>query len=217
MLGLINLATATNEMLAAASSPRPIDQQAPGMPPAPTPPHLVLYQTSSSSGIHSYEGNTVTQSHYQRPSAKTTAASSGPPLINHPALSQPSSSIDRLPSRPPSAQSTGTANSSKSDVVTVYFSFQGRGKRVLRLDLTKYEDEILPSLEPHIHKITKGEQELNRSVHEMVVTPLKGNTSEALTSPLSEEEFVWEAIVEFISENRVPGQGRKPEFLLNIG
>jgi hypothetical protein len=101
-------------------------------------------------------------------------------------------------------------------VVTVYFSFQGQGKRVVRLDLTKHEDEILPSLEPHIRKITRGEQELDRSIHEMVVTPLKCNDSEPLTSALSDDDFVWEAIEDFIRGNRLPGQSRKPEFLLDI-
>jgi hypothetical protein len=85
------------------------------------------------------------------------------------------------------------------------------------LDLTKNGDEIIPYLEPYIFKMSgKG---LDRSVHEMEITPLKENNSEALSCSLSEDgfDYVWDAMVEFMRENRTGGASKKPEFRLDIG
>jgi hypothetical protein len=103
------------------------------------------------------------------------------------------------------------------DTVLVQLSFEGMGKRLLPLDLTKNGDEIIPYLEPHILKMS-GKQ-LDRSIHEMEITSLKENDSGSQSSSLSEDgfDYVWDAMVEFMRENRASGASKKPEFRLDIG
>ncbi len=141
---------------------------------------------------------------------------SGPPSFHNPP-SQPPSIMDRPPSRPQSASSTRTTKASKLDTVLVQLSFEGMGKRLLPLDLTKNGDEIIPYLEPHILKMS-GKQ-LDRSIHEMEITSLKENDSGSQSSSLSEDgfDYVWDAMVEFMRENRASGASKKPEFRLDIG
>ena len=102
------------------------------------------------------------------------------------------------------------------DTVLVQLSFEGTGKRLLPLDLTKNGDEILLYLQPKIFRMS-GKQ-LDRSIHEMEITLLKGNDSESQSSSLGEDEFdyIWDAMVEFMRENRAGGAGKKPEFRLDI-
>jgi hypothetical protein len=119
---------------------------------------------------------------------------SGPPPT------QPAASImEREPSRPGSASSTRTTKSSKLDTVLVQLSFEGTG----------------PYLEPHIFKMSGGKP-LDRSIHEIRITPLKETESEAPSSSLDEEvfEYIWDGMVEFMRENRT---SKKPEFRLDIG
>jgi hypothetical protein len=85
----------------------------------------------------------------------------------------------------------------------------------LPLDLTKNGDEIIPYLEPHIFKLSGGKQ-LDRSIHEIKITPLKETESEVASSSLDEEvfEYIWDGMVEFMRGNRT---SKKPEFRLDIG
>jgi hypothetical protein len=143
---------------------------------------------------------------------------SGPPSVLHnPQPSQPSVIMERESSRPGSASSTRTTKSSKLDTVLVQLSFESMGKRLLPLDLTKNGDEIIPYLEPHISKMS-GKQ-LDRSIHEIKITPLKENESEPLESSLAEDgfDYIWDAMVEFMRENRAGAASKKPEFRLDIG
>jgi hypothetical protein len=122
--------------------------------------------------------------------------------------------MERELSRPGSASSTRTTKSSKQDTVLVELSFEGAGKRMLALDLTKTGDEIIPYLEPHIAKLSGGRQ-LNRAIHEIRITPLKEGGGEASSSSLDEEmfEYTWDGLVEFMRHNRT---GKRPEFRLDI-
>ena len=99
----------------------------------------------------------------------------------------------------------------------VQLSFEGTGNRLLPLDLTKNGDEIIPYLEPHIFNMS-GKQ-LDRSIHDMVITPLNKNDSESQSYSLSEHvfDYVWDAMVEFMCENRASEASKKPEFRLDIG
>lgn len=187
-------------------------------PPAPTPPQLGLYQASSATSIHSIHDSPIqSQSRIPlRASARTATMNSGPPSFNNPPPTQPAASImERELSRPGSASSTRTTKSSKLDTVLVQLSFEGTGNRLLPLDLTKNGDEIIPYLEPHIFKLSGGKQ-LDRSIHEIKITPLKETESEAPSSSLDEEvfEYIWDGMVEFMRENRTT---KKPEFRLDIG
>jgi len=187
-------------------------------PPAPTPPQLGPYQASSATSIHSVHDSPtqMTSRLPLRTTVRTATMNSGPPSFNNPPATQPAASImERESSRPGSASSTRTTRSSKLDTVVVQLSFEGTGNRLLPLDLTKNGDEIIPYLEPHIFKLSGGKQ-LDRSIHEIKITPLKETESEAPSSSLAEEvfEYIWDGMVEFMRGNR---SSKKPEFRLDIG
>ncbi len=76
---------------------------------------------------------------------------------------------------------------------------------------------MIPYLEPHISKLS-GKQ-LDRSMHEMKITPLRESNMEPLDSPLAEDgfEYIWGAMVEFMGKNRAGPASKGPEFLLDIG
>jgi hypothetical protein len=82
---------------------------------------------------------------------------------------------------------------------------------------TKNRDEIIPYLEMHNSKMSGGKR-LDRSIHEIKITPLKENASEPLESSLDEETFdyIWEGMVEFIRENKASSATKRPEFRLDI-
>lgn len=149
-----------------------------------------------------------------RKAGKTATMNSGPPSI-HP--SQPSIVMERESSRPGSASSTRATKSSKRDTVLVQLSFEENGKRLLFLDLTMHGDMMIPFLEPQIFKLS-GKQ-LDRSMHEMKITPLRESNMERLECPLAEDgfEYIWSAIVEFMRQNRADPARIGPEFLLDIG
>jgi hypothetical protein len=142
---------------------------------------------------------------------------SGPPPLNNTAPSQPSSIMDRPPSRPESASSNRTTRVSRLEIVVVQLTFEHTGSRLLPLDLTKSGDAIIPYLQSHVLKMS-GKQ-LNRSIHEMEITTLKENDSKSQSCALDEEEFfdyVWEGMVKFMRGNRASGASKKAEFRLDI-
>lgn len=102
-------------------------------------------------------------------------------------------------------------------MVTVQISFQGTGKRISALDLTKSADEVISYLQPHVLKLSG--QQLNRENHELTITAVraKGTKADSQSCSLGEDELdcTWDAMVEFIRENRAID--KKPEFLLDIG
>lgn len=186
-------------------------------PPAPTPPQLGPFQASSATSIHSiHDSPTQTPSRLPlRTSSRTATMNSGPPSLNNQPPTQPAASImERESSRPGSASSTRTTKSNL-DTVLVQLSFEGTGNRFLPLDLTKNGDEIIPYLESEIFKMSGGKQ-LNRSIHEIKITPVKETESSAPSSSLDEEmfEYIWGGMVEFMREHRT---SKKPEFRLDIG
>jgi hypothetical protein len=143
---------------------------------------------------------------------------SGPPPLNSTAPPQPSSSMDRPPSRPESASSTRATRVSRLEIVLVQLSFERAGSRLLPLDLTKNGDAIIPYLESQVVKMGGGKQ-LNRSIHEIEITTLKGNDPKSQSCSLDEElfDYVWEGMVEFMRDNRASGANKKAEFRLDIG
>jgi hypothetical protein len=230
--GLIS--TATNQKLVAASSPLSLEPQAYIPPPAPTPPQLKPYLASTSKSIHSIhdspsQGFAKAPSHKDvatgsriplRTAERTATMNSGPPSVFHLAQStQPSITKEREPSRPGSASSTRTTKSSQQDTVPVRLLLHGTGKqRALSLDLTMNGDKIIPFLEPHFYKLSGG-QELDRSIHEITIIPLKENTSASLGFALNEDPFdyIWGDMVEFMRENRARTATTGPQFQLDIG
>ena len=205
-----------------------------GVPPkVPMAPHLLEpFEESTSTSIHSVHGSSnhgfrQGPSHNDvaapsrlplRKAGKTATMNSGPPSVLHnPQPSQSSIVMERESSRPGSASSTRTTKSSKQDNALVRLSFEGQGKKVLLLDLTMHGDKMIPYLEPHISKLS-GKQ-LDRSMHEMKITPLRESNMEPQFCPLAEDgfEYIWGAMVEFMWQNRAGPASKGPEFLLDIG
>ncbi|CZR51163.1 uncharacterized protein PAC_01038 [Phialocephala subalpina] len=223
---------ATNKTLAAVNSPLSLDpQDFCQVPPVPTPPQHQGFRQSSSTAIYSVHGSSpqgfgqASHSDFGMPnhqppgpSARTDTMTSGPRSMYNSVSSRPPSMMERSPSRPQSASSTKTARPSKLNTVLVQLSFKGSGKMILALDLTKSGDEIVSYLEPLILKLSKG-QHLDRSVHDLTITPLNGTEAEPQISPLSEEQFdyTWDAMAEFMRENRAGAESKKAEFQLDIG
>jgi hypothetical protein len=116
--------------------------------------------------------------------------------------------------RTSSASSNRTAKSSRLETVLVQLSFEGTGTRRLPLDLTMHADQVLPYLEPHIFKMS-GKQ-LDCSIHEIEITPLKEDGPEPQSCPLSDFDYVWDAMVQFMRENRIGGASKKTEFRVSI-
>ncbi|KAE9369793.1 hypothetical protein N431DRAFT_443418 [Stipitochalara longipes BDJ] len=186
-------------------------------PAAPSPPQLGVYQASSTTSIRSnHNSSNYTSSRLPlRTAGRTATMNSGPPPLNNPPPTQPAASImERESSRPGSASSTRTTKSSKQDTVLVQLSFEGRGNRLLALDLTKNGDEIIPYLEPDIIKLSG--KPLDRSIQEIKIFPLKETDLEGPSSSLGEEvfEYIWDGMVEFMRKHRT---AKKPEFRLDIG
>lgn len=104
------------------------------------------------------------------------------------------------------------------DTIMIQFSFEGKGKRILPLDLSKTGDQIIPWLEPHILKMSNG-RPLDRDNHELKVIPFYGTDEDALSTPLSEDYFdhTWEIIKGFVRENRADAENPTPEFRFVIG
>jgi hypothetical protein len=100
------------------------------------------------------------------------------------------------------------------DTVLVQLSFEGTGKRLLPLDLTKNADEVIPYLEPYIFKMS-GKQ-LDCSIHEIEIIPLKEDGPEPESSSLSDFDYSWDAMVEFMRDNRAGGVSKKAEFRFAI-
>jgi hypothetical protein len=224
--------TIADEILAHVASPLVLDRS--GVPPeVPMAPQLLqpLEQSTSTSirSVHDSPNHGFRQgpSHNDvaapsrlplRKAGKTATMNSGPPSVLHnPQPSQSSIVMERESSRPGSASSTRTTKSSKQDTAMVQLSFEGKGKKLLLLDLTMHGDKMIPYLEPHISKLS-GKQ-LDRSVHEMKITPLRESNMEPLESSLAEDgfEYFWGAMVEFMGQNRVGPTSKGPEFLLDIG
>jgi hypothetical protein len=126
--------------------------------------------------------------------------------------------MEQPPSRPQSASSTKTAKPLKGNTVTVQISLQGNGKRISALDLTKSADGIISYLELHVLKLSKNLKQLDRDDHELTITPVKGTDADSQSYSLREDELdcTWDAMVEFMRENRAV-ESKKPEFLLDIG
>jgi hypothetical protein len=214
------------------SAPLSKEPQAQRVPPfVPTPPQILgPDQASLSTAIYSTHDNpprgfgqashndmAMTSRLPIRSSARTASMKSGPPPLNNTAPSQPSSIMDRPPSRPESASSNRTTRVSRLEIVVVQLTFEHTGSRLLPLDLTKSGDAIIPYLQSHVLKMS-GKQ-LNRSIHEMEITTLKENDSKSQSCALDEEEFfdyVWEGMVEFMRGNRASGASKKAEFRLDI-
>lgn len=99
----------------------------------------------------------------------------------------------------------------------INLSFQGKGRKLQRLNLALNGDAALQTLAAQIPKLSGGEHDYHSDL-DMVVTPLKGKNLEPQTYPLGEDEFddFWGAIVEFVRENRLPERTKQPEFLLDI-
>jgi hypothetical protein len=100
------------------------------------------------------------------------------------------------------------------ETVVVQLSFEGTGRRLLPLDLTKNADQVIPYLEPHILKMS-GKQ-LDRSIHEIEIIPLKEDGPEPESSSLGDLDYCWGAMVEFMRENRASGASKKAEFRFAI-
>ena len=201
------MATTNNETLAAMSSPLLLQPQ------ASRPPQLDLYQTQVVSSIHSGQDSPIhgfrqiSHKDMERASrlplrkyGTIASTNSKPPSIfRNPSPLQPLSIIEHNISRPTSGLSIRTVQSSKPsrlDIVLVQLSFEGKGNRIMPLDLTKCGDEILPYLDSQVLKISHSQ--LDRSVHEITITPLKENGSQPLSASLSEGEFdySWDVIVD---------------------
>jgi hypothetical protein len=131
--------------------------------------------------------------------------SSGHPPVN----------IDGPPPRTDSASSNRTTKSIKTDTVLIQLSFEGKGKKLLPLDLTKNSDEIIPYLEPYISKMSGGKQ-LDLSIYEIEIEALKENPPEPESSSLGDFDYSWDAMVEFMRENRASGTSKKAEFRFAI-
>lgn len=226
------MARIADEISTHIASPLVLDH--PGVPPeVPMAPQLLRpFEESTSTSIHSVHDNSnhgfrQGPSHNDvaapsrlplRKAGKTATMNSGPPSVPHnPQQSHYSTIMERESSRPGSASSNRTTKSSKQDNALVQLSFEGKGKRLLVLDLTMHGDKMIPYLEPQIVKLS-GKQ-LDRSMHEMKVTPLRESNMEPLDSPLAEDgfEYIWGAMVEFMGQNRAGPASKGPEFLLDIG
>lgn len=123
---------------------------------------------------------------------------------------------EQPPSRPESVSSTKTVKPPRGNVVAVQISFQRTGKRISALDLTKSAEGVISYLQPHVLKISG--QQLDQNNHELTITPMKGTEADSQSYSLKEDEldYTWDAMVEFIKENRAV-ESKKPEFLLDIG
>jgi hypothetical protein len=227
-----NQASAADKRLEAVNSPLSLPQASHVPPHVPIPPQHVLYQPGrgpSSSAIYSIPGNTIREdgqngrnnmtmsSHLPlRPSGKTATMISGS-VIHHDHNSgyAPASMDGPPPPRTGSAASDRTARFIRSEIILIQLSFEGKGKRLVPLDLTKSADEVIPFLESHISKMTADKQ-LDLSIYEMEIFHLKENVHEPESSSLlSDLEYSWDAMVEFMLENRTEGT-KKAEFRLAI-
>ena len=226
------MAIIADEILAHVASPLELEPS--GVPSeVPMAPQLLEpFEESTSTSIHSIHGSPnhgfrQDPSHNDmaapsrlplRKAGKTAAMNSGPPSVLHnPQPSQTSIVMEQESSRPGSVSSTRTTKSSKQDNALVQLSFEGKGKRLLLLDLTMHGDKMIPYLEPHISKLSG--KKLDRSMHEMKITPLRESNMEPLICPLAEDgfEYIWGAMVEFMGQNRAGPASKGPEFLLDIG
>ncbi|KAN0102715.1 hypothetical protein V8E51_011028 [Hyaloscypha variabilis] len=218
-----------DEIIAHLASPLVLHPS--GVPPeVPMAPQLLgRFEQSTSSSIHSVHdspnhgfrqgpSHTAPSRLPLRKPGKTATMNSGPPSVPHnPQQSHYSTIMERESSRPGSASSNRTTKSSKQDNALVQLSFEGKGKKLLLLDLTMHGDKMIPYIEPHISKLS-GKQ-LDRSMHEMKITPLRESNIEPLESPLAEDgfEYIWGAMVHFMGQNRAGLGSQGPEFLLDIG
>ncbi|KAH7356407.1 hypothetical protein BKA65DRAFT_207065 [Rhexocercosporidium sp. MPI-PUGE-AT-0058] len=204
-------------------------------PPAPTAPpavHPELYQRQSSTAMystghsphHSF-GRAPTQSssrttvhHAPETSVRTDPSVSGSrPFHNTFSSMPPPSSMDRPPSRPQSAASSKTTKSCGMEAVLIQLSFEGKGKRLVFLDLAKTGDEFIPWLEPHVRKMPGGKR-FDRNNYELKVTPFHKGEEDATSTPLSESslDHCWESVIDFMRENRADGGSKKPEFCFDV-
>lgn len=226
-------AAATNKTLTGVNSPLSLDPQSPypGQvpPPVPSPPQHRRFHQQSSTAIYSVQGSPpetfdqgshrdfgIRNHQHPRPSATTDTMTSELRSVYNSVESRSSSITEQPPSSPQSVSSSKTAKPPRSNIVTVQISFQGVGKRISGLDLTKSADGVISYLQPHVLRISG--QQLDREVHELTITPVKGTEADSQSYSLREDELdcTWDAMVEFIRENRAV-ESKKQEFLLDIG
>jgi len=117
-------------------------------------------------------------------------------------------SIDRPPSRTGSASSNRTARSSRSEnvLIELSFSFDRRGKKLIPIDLNTKSDGLVSYLNSRIPK----DKQLDSSVHQIEIASLRENAPEPIASHLSDLDYSWDVMVEFMRDNR--NAGKKVDF-----
>ena len=134
-----------------------------------------------------------------------TSGYNSPPLPATP-------TVDISSARPESVRSGST--SSSSTVMATYFFRETRVGKPVTIDLSGSGNMFLSSLQQRTRAITRGQQELDPSVHSIEIVPLNvGEEAETHLMSLLNVEEEWDSAVEFIVDNR-RATDRKTEFRL---